>query len=196
LIVTAVVVLVALIAYAAELLTANRLGRMVLLGGLAILPLSVTGAGVAVGVRESSQTQFCIGCHEMEPYGQSLFVDNTGSLAAVHYQKRLISRDSTCYACHTDYALFGDAKAKLNGLRHVWVHYFGTIPQRPKLYQPYPNYNCLHCHNDARSFIEAEPHKEHQAELQSGKRSCLTCHEIAHDLEGVKAQNFWQPEGP
>jgi cytochrome c-type protein NapC len=194
LIVAAVAALVALIAFAAGLLSANRLGRLVLLGGLAILPLSVTGAGVAVGVRQSSQTQFCMGCHEMEPYGQSLFVDNTQALAAVHYQKRLISRDSTCYSCHTDYALFGDAKAKLNGLRHVWVHYFGTIPERPKLYQPYPNYNCLHCHDDARSYLEAEPHRQHRAELKGGIRSCLSCHEIAHDLEGVKAQNFWQPE--
>ncbi len=54
LIVAAVAVLVALIAYAAGLLSANRPGRLVLLGGLAILPLSVTGAGLAVGVRESS----------------------------------------------------------------------------------------------------------------------------------------------
>jgi cytochrome c-type protein NapC len=196
LIVAGVAVLVALIAYAAGLLTAHRLGRLVLLGGLALLPLSVTGAGVAVGVRESSQTQFCMGCHEMKPYAQSLFVDNPQSLAAVHYQKRLIDRDSTCYSCHTDYALFGDAKAKLNGLRHVWVHYLGTIPERPRLYQPYPNYNCLHCHNDARGYLEAGPHQEHREELQRGTRSCLSCHGIAHDLDGVKAQNFWQPEGP
>ncbi|RKH02390.1 NapC/NirT family cytochrome c [Corallococcus carmarthensis] len=193
-IVSAVAVLVAMIAHAAGHLTANRLGRLVLLGGLALLPLAVSGTGVAVGVRESSQTQFCMGCHEMEPYGQSLFVDNPNALAAVHYQKRLINRDSTCFSCHTDYALFGDAKAKLNGLRHVWVHYFGTIPPEPRLYQPYPNYNCLHCHNDARGYLEAGPHRELQAELQSGARSCLSCHDLAHDLEGVKAQNFWLPE--
>ncbi len=195
-IVGAVVVMVGLIAYAAGALTANRLGRLVLLGGLAILPLVVTGAGVAVGVHQSSQTEFCMSCHEMEPYGKSLFVDNPDSLAAVHYQKRLISRDSTCYACHTDYAMFGTAKAKLNGLRHVWVHYFRTIPERPKLYQPYPNYNCLHCHADARPYVEAESHREVRAELENGTRSCLSCHEIAHDLEGVKAQNFWQVESP
>ncbi|MDQ3266606.1 MAG: NapC/NirT family cytochrome c [Myxococcota bacterium] len=193
-IVGAVVVLVGLTAYAAGHLTANRLGRLVLLGGLAILPLVVTGAGVAVGVQQSSQTEFCMSCHEMEPYGKSLFVDNPDSLAAVHYQKRLISRDSTCYACHTDYAMFGTAKAKLNGLRHVWVHYFKTIPEKPKLYQPYPNHNCLHCHADARPYLESESHREVRAELASGARSCLSCHEIAHDLDGVKAQNFWRAE--
>ncbi len=195
-IISSAAALVGFIAYAAGFLTANRLGRLVLLGGLALLPLAVTGAGVAVGVRESSQTQFCMSCHGMEPYGKSLFVDNANSLAAVHYQKRLISRDSTCYACHTDYALFGDAKAKLNGLRHVWVQYFGTIPQQLELYQPYPNYNCLHCHNDARGYLEVESHREIRAELQRGDRSCLTCHDVAHDLEGVKSQNFWLPEQP
>jgi cytochrome c-type protein NapC len=194
LIVAAVAVLVALIAHAAGHLTVHRLGRLVLLAGLALLPLVVTGAGVTVGVRESSRTDFCMSCHEMEPHGRSLFVDNPSSLAAVHYQKRLISRDETCYACHTDYAMFGDAKAKLNGLRHVWVHYFGTIPERPQLYQPYPNYNCLHCHDDARGYLEKKPHAEHRAELQSGQRSCLTCHAIAHDLAGVQAKAFWMPE--
>jgi cytochrome c-type protein NapC len=193
-ILAAVIVLVALIASAAGHLTGHRLGRLVLLGGLGLLPLVITGAGLTVGVRESSQTNFCMGCHEMEPYGKSLFVDNPASLAAVHYQKRLISRDATCYTCHTDYALYGDAKAKLNGLSHVWVHYFGTIPERPKLYQPYPNYNCLHCHEDARGYLEQQQHVEHRAELQSGTRSCLTCHSIAHDLEGVATQNLWRPE--
>jgi cytochrome c-type protein NapC len=193
-ILAAVIVLVAIIARAAGHLTLHRMGRLVLLGGLALVPLVTTGTGLAVGVRESSRTQFCMSCHEMEPHGKSLFVDNPLSLAAVHYQKRLIERDSTCYSCHTDYALFGDAKAKLNGLRHVWVHYFGRVPERPKLYQPYPNYNCLHCHDDARGYLEKKPHREHRAELKSGARSCLSCHEIAHDLEGVKAQTFWQPE--
>lgn len=189
--VLAVMVLVALIAVAAPQLAQGYLGRLVLLGGLAILPLAITGSGVAVGVHESSQTQFCMNCHEMETYGQSLFVDNEESLAAVHYQKRLIARESTCYACHTDYAMFGTVKAKMNGLKHVWVHYFGVIPERPKLYQPYPNYNCLHCHADARPFVTSESHQEHMPAIQSGEKSCLECHEVAHDHEGVKAKNFW-----
>jgi cytochrome c-type protein NapC len=194
LIVSSVVVLVACIAYAAGHLTSHRLGRLVLLGGLALVPLVVTGGGVAAGMHESSRTQFCMSCHEMEPYGKSLFVDNPSSLAAVHYQKRLINRDSTCYSCHTDYALFGNSKAKLNGLRHVWVHYFGTVPAKPKLYQPYPNYNCLHCHDDSRAYLEKGPHQQHRAELQAGTRSCLSCHAVAHDLEGVQAGHFWQPQ--
>lgn len=193
-IVAASLVLVALIAYAAGYLTAHRLGRWVLFGGLAVVPLVLTGAGVTVGMHESSRTSFCLSCHEMEPFGKSLFVDNDASLAAVHYQKRLIDRDATCFSCHTDYALFGDAKAKVNGLRHVWVHYLGQIPSEPKLYQPYPNYNCLHCHDDARGYLEKKPHLELRAELSLGSRSCLSCHVVAHDGAGVKSQHFWKPE--
>ena len=189
----AVITLVALISVAAGHLTVNHLGRLVLLGALGLLPLVVTGAGVAVGVQRSSETDFCMSCHEMEPFGKSLFVDNPAALAAVHYQKRLISRDATCYACHTDYAMFGTAKAKLNGLRHVWVHYFSRVPDEPKLYRPYPNYNCLHCHDDARPFLEQPQHVPIRAQLLDGTRSCLTCHTVAHDLDGVRDQKFWQP---
>lgn len=187
----AAIVLVLLLAYAAGQLSAQRAGRWVLLGGLGLLPLVLSGAGAAVGVRQSSQTEFCLSCHEMEAHGKSLFVDNSSSLVAAHYQQRLIPRESTCYACHTDYALFGDFKAKLNGLKHVWVHAFGEAPQRLALYQPYPNYNCLHCHDDARGYLQVAAHQPLMAELRSGARSCLGCHSVAHDLEGVKAGNFW-----
>ncbi len=62
-------------------------------------------------------------------------------------------RSSTaCYTCHTDYAMFGTVHAKLEGLHHVYVYWFGT-PMKPiRLYQPYNNRECLHCHEGARSF--------------------------------------------
>jgi cytochrome c-type protein NapC len=195
-VVAAVLVLVALMAVVAGPLSNHRVGRVLLLCGLGLLPLVVTGAGLAQGMYRSSQTSFCLSCHEMEAYGASLFVDNSQSLAAAHYQQRLIDRDQTCFACHTDYAMFGTAKAKLNGLKHVWVHYFSRVPEpgQIKLYAPYPNYNCLHCHDDARGYLEVEDHKEHAQVLSTGERSCLSCHEVAHDHEGVKAKNFWQGE--
>src|SRR5687768_4562334 len=96
-------------------------GRVALLVAAVLLPVSVSLAGLRGGVAESSRTRFCLGCHEMKDHGRSLFVENPRSLAAVHYQNRLIDRDTACYSCHTDYAMFGDIKAKLNGLRHVSV---------------------------------------------------------------------------
>jgi len=190
-----VIVLLALMASASRPLIAHRGGRWLLFFGLGITPLLLSGAGLTLGMHESTRTSFCMGCHEMEPYAKSLFVDNPGALSAMHYQRRLIDRDSTCFSCHTDYAMFGDAKAKLNGLRHVWVHYFGAVPAAGKisLYQPYPNHNCLHCHDDSRTFLEKPVHLEQRAALQRGEVSCLTCHTVVHDLEAAKTGPFWSP---
>lgn len=169
-------------------------GRVTLLVAAAVLPVSVSVANLSTGVAESSRTRFCLQCHEMGDHGRSLFVDERRSLAAVHYQNRFIDRDTACYSCHTDYALFGTVKAKLGGLRHVAVHYFGKVPQRFELYQPYSNNNCLHCHEDARRFIEKVPHQAVMTKLQSGETSCLSCHNVAHDLKKAEGGVLWLPK--
>ncbi len=190
-ILSAIIALLGLMSGSSTPLLAHRTGRWLLLFGLAVIPLVLTGLSFSVGMHESSRTSFCMGCHEMEPYAKSLFADNPLSLSAMHYQKRLVDRDTTCFSCHTDYAMFGNAKAKLNGLRHVWVHYFRTVPEHIELYQPYPNYNCLHCHDDARNFLEKPVHLEQRAALQSGEVRCVSCHTVAHDLQAVKDGTFW-----
>jgi nitrate/TMAO reductase-like tetraheme cytochrome c subunit len=173
-------------------LAATPWGRVALLVAAALLPVSVSVAGLSGGVAESSRTRFCLGCHEMQNHGRSLFVENRRALAAVHYQNRFVDRDTACYACHTDYAMFGDVKAKLNGLRHVYVHYLGTVPDRFALYQPYSNKNCLHCHEDARRFTELPVHQPLLAKMESGETSCLSCHKPAHDMEKVQGGVLWQ----
>ena len=175
-------------------LLGSRWGRRTLLLGGVVLPLGATAGGFQSGLHESSQTRFCLSCHELQDYGKSLFVDQKPALPAVHFQNRLVDRDRACYSCHADYAMFGDVKAKLNGLRHVYVHYWAGPPQKLALYQPYPNHNCLHCHEDARTYLEAPAHTAVSAALASGERSCLTCHTVAHDLASVHAHKFWQAE--
>jgi cytochrome c-type protein NapC len=175
-------------------LAATVWGRLALLVAAALLPVSVSLANLGSGVAESSRTRFCLRCHEMQQHGRSLFVENPRALAAVHWQNRFVDRDTACYACHTDYALFGDVKAKANGLRHVWVHYLGTIPDRFALYQPYSNRNCLHCHEDARRFTESPSHRPVMPRLSSGETSCLTCHNVAHDMDKVRGGVLWQPQ--
>lgn len=173
----------------------SHAGRVIVLVTVALLPLGISAAGLTVQLRTSSQTTFCLSCHPMQEYGRTLFADNRKALSAVHYQDRLISRENTCFACHTDYAMFGDFKAKLNGLRHVWVQYLGKVPAKIELYQPYPNRNCLHCHEDARRYIEAPPHQPFLAEMASNNRSCLQCHAVAHDRKSVAEGHFWQASG-
>ncbi len=184
--------IVAMLLVGSSALAAQRVGRVVLLVGLVGVPILLSAGNLSYGVVESSKTTFCLSCHEMQRHGKSLFVDDKQALAAVHYQNRLVDRETTCYTCHKDYGLFGDAKAKLNGLRHVWAHYVTGVPQTLALYQPYPNANCLHCHEDARRFLENPPHKPVREALQSGAMSCLACHRVAHDMKKVDAHSFWQ----
>lgn len=169
----------------------SRGGWIVVILIVCALPLLATGGGTTHAVQSSSTTEFCLECHEMGDYGRSLFIDDPRVLPAVHYQNRLIDRDQTCYACHTDYAMFGDIKAKVNGLMHVYVHYLGEVPEQIELYQPYPNYNCLHCHEDARRFVASPAHANDLERMRSGEVSCLTCHGQGHALEQVEEGNLW-----
>jgi len=184
--------LVALLFFGAGALAGHTVGRLVLLVGLLALPLLLSAANFSYRVHKSSRTQFCLSCHEMQDHGKSLFVDSKQALAAFHYQNRLVDRDTVCYSCHKDYAMFGDVKAKLNGLRHVWAHYVTGVPKKIELYKPYPNSNCLHCHEDARSFVDAPAHRPVLGALSAGSISCLTCHRIAHDMAKVETDDFWQ----
>ena len=186
------VAIVALLLFGAGTLAANTIGRLVLLVGLVALPLLLSVGNISYGVRESSTTHFCLSCHEMQRHGKSLFADNRQALAAVHYQNRLVDREAVCYSCHKDYAMFGDVKAKLNGLRHVWAHYVAGVPKKIELYHPYPNSNCLHCHDDARRFVDGVAHRPIVNQLYDGSTSCLSCHQVAHDMAKVDAGELWQ----
>jgi hypothetical protein len=134
----------------------------------------------------------------MERYGRSLGVDDDEYLAATHVQRGLVPRDRPCYTCHADYAMFGDVKAKLNGFRHVTVHYLGTIPAKPALYRPYPNANCLHCHEGTRAFLGKKNHAtapDGFEGLRSGATSCVSsgCHDVVHAVDSLDDVEQWQP---
>jgi len=193
-----IVALVAGIAITAMLVAGTRplaghtAGRVALLVGLVALPLLLSAGNISYGVHESSTTRFCLSCHEMQRHGKSLFADNKQALAALHYQNRFVDRETVCYSCHKDYAMFGDVTAKMNGLRHVWAHYIAGVPAKIELYKPYPNSNCLHCHDDSRRFVEGVAHRPLLDALYAGTTSCLSCHHIAHDMAKVNAEQFWQ----
>jgi cytochrome c-type protein NapC len=186
--------IVALLFFGAGGLAGHTVGRVVLLVGLLALPVLLSVGNISYGFHQSSTTAFCLSCHEMRPHGKSLFVDNRQALAAVHYQNRFVDRETVCYSCHKDYAMFGDVTAKLNGLRHVWAHYIAGVPKKIELYHPFPNSNCLHCHDDMRRFVEGPAHKPIMSALYAGTTSCLSCHRIAHDMAKVQSDNFWQAQ--
>ncbi len=167
-------------------------GKALAFLGFFILPVLVLAGGTASHLEQSKSTTFCISCHVMEPYWKSLHIDQSRYIPAVHFQNKLIPREQACYTCHRQYAMFGDLKAKMAGVNHMWVYYFGTMPDRIQLYEPYQNRECLHCHAGARSFERPNWHSAFRTELASGKRSCLTCHDSNHGIDQLKNLKFWK----
>ena len=183
-------------------LTTTQGGKILAFFALFLLPLICVGMGTTYHIDRSKRTEFCLSCHEMEPYGKSLMVDDPAHLAAAHFQNHRVPADQACYTCHTNYAMFGGFRAKMGGLRHVYVHYLGTppAPEAIRLYEPFNNRECLHCHLGARSFEEGPVHTADPDLLpavKSNKMSCLSsgCHQTVHNVAELNKAKFWK-EGP
>lgn len=178
--------------------TLTRGGKQLTFVVLFLLPIITATMGAAEHMERSEQTQFCLSCHIMEPYGKSLLVDDATYLPAAHYQNGRIPRDQACYTCHTDYAMYGTALAKMRGLRHVYMQYFGKVTFPIQLYTPYNNRECLHCHAGARSFEEGVVHSADpsiMAAIKSNELSCVSsgCHQTVHDVAHLGEVKFWEP---
>lgn len=182
------IVLIVVLHFRPELLE-SRGGRVLAFFALFLLPAAAMRSGFALHFESSKQTEFCMSCHVMEPYGQSLLVDDLESVPAHHFQNRRIERDTACFKCHTNYTMFGDMKAKMNGLRHLLVYYSGRSPDEIELYQPYNNRECLYCHVSARRFEEL--HEYDMAELVANETSCMSCHGSAHDVHQLAGKTMW-----
>jgi hypothetical protein len=178
-------------------LTSTAGGKMLAFLMLFLLPLLCLGIGVNSEIERSKSTQFCLSCHVMEPYGRSLHVDDPNYLAAAHFQNHRVPAEEACYTCHTNYAMFGGVRAKLHGLRHVYVQYLGTIKQPIHLYDPYNNRECLHCHLGARSFEEGAVHNADPDLLpavKADKISCVSsgCHDTVHNTSQLDKAKLWK----
>jgi cytochrome c-type protein NapC len=178
-------------------LTATRVGKMFAFIALFVLPITCGALGLNEHFEHSKQTVFCLSCHIMEPYGRSLYVDDPHRIPAAHFQNHRIPADEACYTCHTDYVLYGGIRAKLRGLRHVYVQYLGKppAPENIHLYNAYNNRECLHCHAGARSFEESPTHSAMHDLLTTNQLSCMTagCHDAIHNVGDLGTQKFWTP---
>lgn len=128
----------------------------------------------------------------MEAYGTSLYIDDPAYLPAAHFQNKHIPQERACFSCHTNYTMFGDLNDKVRGLRHVYVYYFKTQPEKLSLYEPFKNRECLHCHGNARSYEESSPHKEMKEQLVGNSLSCLTCHNKNHNVGEIDKVKLWK----
>ena len=178
-------------------ITATRGGKMLAFLVLFLLPLLCMAIGVSSEVERSKSTAFCLSCHIMEPFGRSLHADDASYLAAAHFQNHRVPADEACYTCHTNYAMFGGFRAKLHGLKHVYVQYLGKPQQPIHLYEPYNNRECLHCHLGARSFEEGAVHTADPGLLpavKANQMSCLAsgCHDVVHNIANLNGVKFWK----
>jgi len=179
-------------------LTATQGGKVMAFLVLFLLPILCASLGVSSELERSKATKFCLSCHIMEPYGQSLRVDDPTYLAAAHFQNHRVPADVACYTCHTNYTMFGSTKAKMAGLRHVYVYYLTKppAPENIKLHEPYSNRECLHCHLGARSFEQGAVHTADADLLPSvkaNKVSCVSsgCHETVHNVGTLNKMKLW-----
>ncbi|MEO6120316.1 MAG: NapC/NirT family cytochrome c [Terriglobales bacterium] len=180
-------------------ITASRGGKMLAFIALFLMPVVLAAGGARVHLETSKKTSFCLSCHIMKPYGVSLRADDPTYLAAAHYINRRIPTEEACYTCHTDYTMFGDAKSKVRGLKHVWVWMTQDWQPPLKLYTPYDNANCLHCHAGAKTFEEGAVHNadlETMVQVKQNKLSCTSsgCHDVVHNA--MKTPEKLYPEPP
>jgi nitrate/TMAO reductase-like tetraheme cytochrome c subunit len=195
----AAVVLVAAVAARPEV-ARGPMGRAFAFVAVFALPAVATALAFGQHLERAKSRSFCLSCHVMEPYGKSLYVDDKEFVGAAHFQNNRIARDEACYTCHTSYAMFGGMSAKLRGLRHLAVQYFGTIPDTLELYSPYQNRECMHCHEGARRMPLADGHQETDttwAAIQSGKLSCMAsgCHDVVHQVHELGELEMWKERG-
>ncbi len=192
------VALAILLAARAEL-TRARGGKILAFLTLFILPVLAVGLGYSEHMDRAESTQFCLSCHVMHDFGQSLYVDDPSYLAARHFQNHLVPTDRACYTCHTDYTMFGTVHAKFRGLRHIYVQYLGKVPQPAdiKLYTKFNNRECLHCHAGMRAFEEEPKHSktpELMGQITSNQMSCNAahCHDTVHEVGTLPSVTLWK----
>jgi len=181
-------------------LTAHRRGKILAFVSLFIFPTIAIAMGTSEHMERSKTTEFCLSCHVMSDYGKSLRIEDRSFIPAVHFQNGMVPKDKACFTCHTDYTMYGGLKSKLRGLKHVYVQYLGTVPEKVKLYSPYNNRECLHCHQGSRSFEEGATHNadpETLPSVKSGRLSCISsgCHESTHGVTQLKDMVFWKEAG-
>jgi cytochrome c-type protein NapC len=163
--------------------------------GLCVLPALCIVGGMNTHMQRSEQTRFCISCHVMIPYGQSLYVDDPSHIPAQHFQNHRVPPDMACYSCHADYSIYGPLKDKMQGLKRIYMQYVSTPPNPITIPGGFQNAQCLHCHLGARNFEENPVHAAMIDSLKSNQTSCLTsgCHDTAHDVANLNHQKFWKP---
>jgi len=174
-------------------ITVGATGKILAFVSLCVLPVLCISAGMSFHMQRSQQTSSCISCHSMASHGQSLHLEDPKYIPAQHFQNHFVPPDQVCYTCHTDYTIYGPWKSRIDGLRYVYMTYFGTVPTTIHYRGKYSNLQCLYCHSGARDFEEHLSQMPPIGELTSNRISCLSsgCHDMIHNASEVSHLKMW-----
>lgn len=171
-------------------------GRVVGFSAFVLLPGIALLGGASRHYDQAKTTNFCLSCHDLAPYGESLLIDHPAFLPAAHFQNGRIPADRACFTCHSNYTMFGGLDDKARGALHVWRAVTGTASEPVRLYRPFENGACLECHAGGRSYLESAAHRPFLADLESGDRSCLMCHNLVHAVDRLDRYERWSAAAP
>lgn len=154
--------------------------KLRLLFALAVAPLLLVMATVELSFKRAESVTFCSSCHTMTPWVEDMRDPASDALAARHFRNRWIAHDQ-CYTCHVDYDFLGPVQAKIDGVRHIVAYYTGLgVGRSIRLYKPFPNENCLQCHELALGFVKNPIHAKRMPQIQANQLSCIKCHKEIH----------------
>lgn len=144
----------------------------------------IAGLGIVFSIgmiKATSTPSFCSTCHEMKP--------EYATWTASSHNK------VSCVKCHMEPGAANFLKAKLNGLRQVYLHLAGEIKRPIHLPDSISREVCESCHSLEREVtpsVEIKmPHGKH---FQSDEIVCTDCHRlVAH--AGVADQGAFQIDG-
>lgn len=164
--------------------------KLVMLAGLGIFPVLTAGSGNYAGFEQTTKREFCNGCHVMNPWIEDAEDPTSTSLSARHARNDLFGEKS-CYTCHANYGMFGTVATKIGGLHHVYAYVteYKDVPtaeavETIRLYEPFPNETCKHCHSTKVPGFAAVP--DHRALDAVEPPGCASkgCHGPAHPFAG------------
>ena len=187
------VLALALVAYPTLLKRASPMdstSRWLLMIGFLVLSPLAFALNFGLAIDGAKPVAFCNSCHVMNGYVEDLESPDSEHLAALHYQSRWIA-DHQCYTCHSDYGFFGNAEAKLAGLRHIWSYYVAGYELPLKIRGTYNNERCLFCHGPVKDYREVPEHQKNEAAIANSKRSCVdgNCHVSPHPKSAARAES-------
>lgn len=179
--------------------------KLLLLLGIAVLPLGGAVSTTYVGFEATTERHFCGGCHVMTPYTDDAETRTSTSLASRHSRNHMFG-DQSCYRCHADYGMFGLAVTKLGGLGHVYHYYLGGYRSMPverfldtiHIARPFPSSTCTHCHSTETPRFEAvRDHRGALDALRAGELRCASagCHGPAHPFSKHRPGRVARREG-